>query len=191
MAVFFNLDAVQISAITFSIERIVALYKSGLEIRKAKIELERLDEPEMAAKLDERIQVRIKEGISALADELRDRYKNIDDDTMLNDYTVKLKFELSHLARRIDQGARAEIRVALPSKPVEPKTPDPTQQDQLVDYEKQMIAYKNAMTAYGESLQAASEVASMSERLVDQFTTLQQGEPLLLAQDDANPIPPQ
>jgi hypothetical protein len=183
---FFELDPVQISALTFAIERIVALYKNGLDIRKTRIELERLGETETAQKLDDRIQIKIKEGIDALATEMREKYKKINDEAMLNDYTVKLKFQLSHLARRIDQGARAEVRVGIPNKPKEPKAPDENQPEQVLAYEPKKIKYDEDMAVYVDSLRIANEVLSMSEHLADQLSSIGNDAPLQLTNDEAN-----
>jgi hypothetical protein len=118
---FLEIDYSQVAAVTFALERCIALYKSGLEIKKLKREAEKLQlGDELLEKLDERIALKTKEGMDEIASEFRTKFSKEVDAARNNELQIQFRLELNHLMRRLSEGAKIEIRVPILEAPTRP-----------------------------------------------------------------------
>lgn len=104
--------APQIAAcIAVAVERIVALYKNLLEIRKLRQELadHGVPDPNLSG-ISEYATTGMSDEIEKLIPELLDRYYQKKDGGRRNELTIALRFALRKIAARIDKGYNIEIR---------------------------------------------------------------------------------
>ncbi|TXT23493.1 MAG: hypothetical protein FD134_2103 [Gallionellaceae bacterium] len=116
------LEAVPILAASLihAVEKIVALYKSNLEIKKLKRELENNNLPEAVLKpLQDHIESAVKSEIRKIADELVELYYKKKDEGRKNELKNQTSQALRYLADRIDRGATIEVHAEPPEEPVE------------------------------------------------------------------------
>jgi len=99
------------ACIAIAIERIVALYKQLLEIRKLKNELTKqgLDNKQLVG-VDEHANSLMDEGIEKLITELLTEFFKDRDKARKNELTIGLRFALKRIANRIDRGFNIEVR---------------------------------------------------------------------------------
>ena len=116
--------------IATAIERIVALYKQHLEIKKLKLEFEHMKMPTKVTKpLDDHIKTMVKSELELISKDLiKDFYKS-DDNGRKNELTTHLTKVLGYMAERIDKGATFEVRVGLPKENTTSQE-DPTKSDE-------------------------------------------------------------
>src|SRR6185437_1905865 len=96
-----------------AIERLVALNKSLLEIRKLQVDLRRQGVPDGAVKgIEEHANTHMEKGIDKLSVEIVGEFYNRNDDGRKNELTTAVKFSLNNIANRIDQGYNIEVRCA-------------------------------------------------------------------------------
>ncbi|MEQ1813462.1 MAG: hypothetical protein ABL860_03295, partial [Candidatus Nitrotoga sp.] len=89
---FLQLDVTQIAAITFAIERIVALYKNNLEIRKLKRDTELHKNMEDVAKLiEQKIEDKLRQGMADIASQVRKEYQKNENDERVNEVEIQIK----------------------------------------------------------------------------------------------------
>lgn len=163
--IFLELDAQQIAAIILAIERIVNLYKTNLEIKKLKKDAEEKGLADVAELLGGKIEEKLKAGVAEIASEIRNKFQNNKDDGRVNEIETKLRIELFHLARRINEGASCEIRVGLPRKPSDPKLIEGDEEGNKVKQE----SFAQALASYEEKKAVAkkmqSSALSLSQKL--------------------------
>lgn len=95
-----------------SIERIIALYKQLLEIRKLKGELEKQGVPEEGtAGIDAHANSLMERGITDLIEELIGKFHKNEDPGRENELRIEAKFALNKLAKRIDRGYGIDVRI--------------------------------------------------------------------------------
>lgn len=149
---FIELNYEQIAAITFSIERIVALYKSNLEIQKLKRDAEKNElGADIATLIEQKIDAKLKSGMMEIAENVREKFQKNEDNARCNELEIQLRMELAHIAKRINQGAAYEIRAGIPNKPkklAEEEKEDP----------KAMLKYEEAMHEFEEKNNIAQEI---------------------------------
>lgn len=115
--IFIELDATQVAAYSFALERIIALLKNSYEIRaiqKSLSEKKGFIPDGFADQLGEQIASGMKAGISQLAADLRKEYANNANEERTNELQVQLKLELTHLAKRLTEGAEVELQIGAP-----------------------------------------------------------------------------
>ncbi|WP_287373163.1 hypothetical protein [Prosthecochloris sp.] len=99
--------------IAVSIERIVALYKQVLEIKKLKKELVKQKVPERHLKgIEEHAASLVAPEIKVLAKELIENYGDHLEQGRKKEVLTELQFSLNKLANRIDRGFNIELRVS-------------------------------------------------------------------------------
>jgi hypothetical protein len=119
--VFLELQPTQILVWVIAIERIVALFKSNLEIKVLQQQLSSKEIPKKITELIEKeIDTRVSSALNELAAEIRKEHAKIDDEGRLNEIEIQLRQGFTHLAMRINQGSQVEINVAIPEEPKEP-----------------------------------------------------------------------
>lgn len=108
----------QIAAcLAVAIERIVALYKQSLEIRKLKNELEKFEIEKAGLKaIENSVKDKMERGIATLIDDLLEEFYDGNDHARRNELRVELKYTLRKLANRIDRGFNIEVRAELPDE---------------------------------------------------------------------------
>jgi len=100
-----------------AIERIVALYKNHLEIKKLKVEMEEKKLPEAVIKpMQEYIDTIVKEKLREISEEVVDEHYAKDDPGRKNELKNKLTISLKYVAKRIDHGATFQIDAAPPKE---------------------------------------------------------------------------
>lgn len=155
--VFLEIDVVQVAAWTVAIERIVALYKSNLEIKMLKKQLEANNiSKEITALLEQEINRKVEISIAELAKELRQQHKE-DSDQRANEIETQLKQGLIYLANRLSQGAQVEINVSKLEAADAESTESPKEREKL---EKFDAARKGAYIA-------SSKTAALEDRSSD------------------------
>ncbi|NIA02371.1 MAG: hypothetical protein GWP15_03230 [Nitrospirae bacterium] len=107
------------AVIAAAIERIVAIYKNLLEIKKLRENLAKQKVPKEATKgIEDHEKQVVNKELEELAKSLiKENYKG--DDGRKNELKNALKMALGFLADRIDRGVLVEVRVAEPEKPEE------------------------------------------------------------------------
>jgi len=123
------LDAVPVLAacLAHAVERIIALYKQLLEIRKLKNELRNQAVPEEALSgIEEHANTVMEMGIQELAVEIVDERYSKDDGGRRNELKNAIRISLNKIANRIDRGYNIEVRTEpLPA----PKTKEQTEEE--------------------------------------------------------------
>lgn len=106
--------------ISIAIERIVALYKSHLEIRALKKQLEGNSVPQTALEpLEAHINQLVGSGLQEIAKSLIQEFQNrrAVDNARMNELEISLTRALKYLTTRIDNGATIEVRALPPEEP--------------------------------------------------------------------------
>ena len=100
------------ACIAIAIERIVALYKSLLEIKKLKGELESQGVPKKdMSGIKDHANTLMENGIKILVDDLIDKFHKNSDKGRKNELKIEAKYALNKLAKRIDQGFGLDVRI--------------------------------------------------------------------------------
>lgn len=125
--IFLDIDAKEVAAWTFAIERIVALYKSNLEIKLLTRQLKEKNLPEEAVEpLNNAVDSQVRIGIEKIAHEMREMKQALadskaSDEGRDNELETQLRQGLLHLSKRLHEGAKIEINVSLPARPKDPQ----------------------------------------------------------------------
>jgi uncharacterized membrane protein YheB (UPF0754 family) len=101
------------ACISVAVERIVALYKQLLEIKKLKKELAKQEVPEdKLTGIEEHAASIVRPKLDELANELMEKYGNHLDPARKNEISIEIRHSLNKLANRIDRGFNIELRVS-------------------------------------------------------------------------------
>jgi hypothetical protein len=104
------------ACVAVCVERVVALYKQLLEIRKLHQEIRNQGVPEDEVSGIQKYANQLMEtGIDKIAAEVVNQYHKKDDPGRKNELTNAVRISLNKLANRIDHGFNIEVRVAPPS----------------------------------------------------------------------------
>lgn len=105
------------ACIAIAVERIVALYKQLLEIKKLKQDLVTQHVPEdKLSGIDDYALSIVSPKLDELANELMEKYGDHLDPGRKNEVSIEVRHSLSKLANRIDRGFNIELRVSPPDK---------------------------------------------------------------------------
>lgn len=129
-----------------AIERIVALYKNHLEIRKLKMDMEQKELPETVTKpMQEYIDGIVKEKLREIGEEVVDTYYKQDDDGRKNELKNKLTHSLRYVAKRIDHGATFQTDARAPEEPKPEEGKEEIDDEKLAKYNtaKELAEYVN------------------------------------------------
>jgi hypothetical protein len=120
--IFLEIPVEQVVLWTVAIERIVALFRSNLEIKQLQKLLSEHDMPEKILKaISEEVNKKVSAELKKIAVDLVERFGKIDDKGRGNEVETQLRQGLHYLARRMNQGAQIEINVGVPDEPEDPK----------------------------------------------------------------------
>ncbi len=129
------------ACLAVAIERIVALYKSLLEIRKLQVDIRKQGVPDDATKgIEEYANRHMEEGIEKLSVEIISEFYKGKDGGRRNELTSAIKISLNRIANRIDRGYNIEVRCEPPA------TNDPkAQSDEMKTAVSQVLAASSNM----------------------------------------------
>jgi len=162
-----------------ALEKIVALYKSNLEIKKLRNELAKNDlSPEITALIDAEIEKKVEAGIEAIATDVRKKANANVDQARANGLEVQRKLELKHVARRLNQGAAYEVVAGPPQEPAELNA------DQLAD-PLTAESYKSALSAYDGRQEATISINARGAETHLLSSSDSQEMPLLITDEPA------
>lgn len=140
--VFLNCIPGVAALLAVAIERIVALYKNHLEIKKIKLDLaERKLPKEVTKPLEDYLKEFVKVELQNIAKELIDDNYDKPDEGRKNELLTGLTDAFQYIAERIDKGATFEVRAEAPDEVQETKEGDKKSEDQL----KKLAEYKETM----------------------------------------------
>jgi len=112
LTVYLNAPAPFAACLAVAIERIVALYKQLLEIKKIRGELLKQGVPDkQTAGIEEYANTAMDNGIEVLTVELLEKYHLEKDGHRKNELANALRVSLNRIANRIDRGYNIEVRV--------------------------------------------------------------------------------
>lgn len=101
------------ACVAIAVERIVALYKQLLEIKKLKKELVEQKVPEEQLKgIDSHAASIVSPALDKLATDLLEKYGDHLDQSRTNEISIEVRHSLNKLANRIDRGFNIELRVS-------------------------------------------------------------------------------
>jgi hypothetical protein len=117
------------TCVAVAIERIVELYKKLLEIRKLRLEMEKLGVPEKnVAEVGEFANKLMEEGIAKVSLEIMQKHHRGKDGERKNELANAVTVSLNMIANRIDAGYNMEVRVEPLAKGEESSTKEETKQ---------------------------------------------------------------
>lgn len=117
------------ACVAVAIERIVELYKKLLEIRKLRLEMEKLGVPEKnVAEVGDFANGLMEEGIAKVSGEIMQKYYKGKDGERKNELANGVSISLNKIANRIDAGYNLEVRVEPLAKADESATKEETKQ---------------------------------------------------------------
>lgn len=120
-----------------AVERIVALYKNHLEIRKLKMDMDERNLPESVTKpMQDYIDSIVKEKLREIGEEVVDTCYKSDDEGRKNELKTKLTRSLRYVAKRIDHGATFETDASIPDKPTPEEGSEENDEASLEKYNK-------------------------------------------------------
>ena len=157
LSVFLEVGSAVGACVATAVERIIALYKTLLEVRKLQGELVKqgVDKKNLEG-LETHANGIMDVGIDKLVNELLSEFKGKVDTGRKNELSVELKYSLKKIANRIDRGFNIEVRMEEPIQPA--------------DADAHVTADVKALVQSHETIRAASETL--------QFLKLE-GEPIL------------
>lgn len=161
MSVFLDSAPTVAAAVTIAAERILAVYKQMLEIRKSRAELLTQDLPKDAFdKIDENVNSRMYKAIEEVSDDIIDQHKSKHQNGRDNELKNGLIIALKKLANRIDRGFHIEVRIG--------ELPEPEDGEEV-----------------DEELAEHSEIIKGASKSLE-FIHLE-GEPMLQLKEEASP----
>jgi hypothetical protein len=123
--VFVEVPIEQVALWTLAIERIVALFKSNLEIKNLQKQLSEKAMPEKILKLiSDEVEKKVSTELKRIASDLTEKFCRIDDKGRKNEVETQFRQGLHYLAQRLNQGAQVEINVGIPDEPDDPEEQD-------------------------------------------------------------------
>lgn len=157
LSVFLEVGAVVGACVATAVERIIALYKTLLEVRKLQGELVKqgVDKKNLEG-LETHANGIMDAGIDKLVKDLLSEFKGKVDAGRKNELSVELKYSLKKVANRIDRGFNIEVRMEEPRQPA--------------DADEEVTAEVKALSQNHEKIREASATL--------QFLKLE-GEPIL------------
>jgi hypothetical protein len=94
-----------------SIDYVVGLYKKLLEIRKMRLEIERLEMPDISEQMKERANNVMSDGLEDVTVKIIDEFYVGKDGERKHELTNSVRVSLNRIANRIDKGFNIEVRI--------------------------------------------------------------------------------
>lgn len=164
--IFLDIPVDQVVLWTVAIERIVALFKSNLEIKNLQQQLGDRQIPEKILKaIAEVVEKKVSAELKLIAQDLVRRFGKIEDQGRLNEVETQIRQGLHYLARRMNQGAQVELNVGIPEEPDDPEVKEGEQVDAAVIEANQQLRQRIAqLRALRSSAMTASETSLQIEK---------------------------
>ena len=148
LSIFLDAAPVIGACVAVAIERIIALYKQLLEIRKLQGELTKQGlEKDNLKGIEKHANGLMEQGIDKLVNELLAEFHKVDDNGRKNELSIELKYALKKVADRVDRGFNIEVRM---TEPEEAKPEDGEQDD---EESREATRHHARITAAAETLQ--------------------------------------
>ena len=159
--VFLEVPIDQVALWVVAIERIVALFKSNLEIKNLQKQLSEKSIPEKILKLiSDEVETKVTAELTKIASDIVAQFGRIEDKGRRNEVEIQFRQGLYYLARRLNQGAQVEINVGIPDEPEDPEvqqgeTPDTAVLEANAKLRARIADLRNIRS----SAQSASEIS--------------------------------
>jgi hypothetical protein len=165
LSIFFDTASMVGACIAIAMERIIALYKQLLEIRKLHGELVKQGlAKESLEGIEKHVNSHMEQGIEIIVSELLTEFHNGADQRRKSELSISLKYTLKKLANRVDRGFNIEVRM---------NEPEPTESE-----------------ANEQEGQTGKDTKKHYARIADAAETLQflklEGDPILRLTEDKN-----
>ena len=148
LSIFLEAEPVIGACIAVAIERIIALYKQLLEIRKLQGELAKQGlEKDNLKGIEKHANGLMEQGIDKLVKELLTDFHKVDDEGRKNELSIELKYALKKVANRVDRGFNIEVRMTEP----EATEPEASKQDEAES--REATRHHARIAAAAETLQ--------------------------------------
>lgn len=148
LSIFLDAAPVVGACVAVAIERIIALYKQLLEIRKLQNELAKQGlEKDNLKGIEKHANGLMEQGIDNLVKELLAEFHKVDDKGRKNELSIELKYALKKVANRVDRGFNIEVRM---TEPEEAEQEDGEQDDAE---SRETTRHHARITAAAETLQ--------------------------------------
>lgn len=155
MQVFLDSAPVVATLIATSLERIVALYKNILEIKKIKNELAKKVPKKLITPVEEYEKEQIKTEVEKMSENLVDEFYKKKDDGRKNELKIALGKALRYLAEKIECGAIIDVRAG------EPEEPEPS------EGEEETPTYKRAQKEYLKEKERIEQINLKGRSIVE------------------------
>lgn len=147
LSVYLEISARIAACIAVATERIIALYKNLLEIRKLQGELSKQGvEKENLTGIESHAGKMMEEGIEKLVKELIQEYLPKGDSGRANELSIELKLSLRKIANRIDRGFNIEVRMEEPDVTAE-------NPEDATDEEKELLKAHSKVSEASKQMQ--------------------------------------
>ncbi len=168
--IFLEVPIDQVALWVVAIERIVALFKSNLEIKNLQKQLSEKAIPEKILKLiSDEVEKKVTAELTKIAADVVARFGQIEDKGRKNEVETQLRQGLYYLARRMNQGAQVEINVGVPDEPEDPEMKEGEEPDIAV---LEANARLRARIADLRHIRAAAQTASETSLQIDKDAPL-------------------
>jgi hypothetical protein len=164
--IFLEVPIDQVALWVVAIERIVALFKSNLEIKNLQKQLSEKSIPEKILKLiSDEVEKKVTAELTKIAADIVARFGKLEDKGRKNEVETQLRQGLYYLARRMNQGAQVEINVGVPDEPEDPEVKEGEEPDHAVLEAKNRLRARIAdLRSIRTSAQSASETSLQIEK---------------------------
>ena len=143
LSVFLDSAPAVAALVATAVERILAVYKQMLEIRKLRAELLSQDVPKDAFdKIDENVNTRMMKAIEDVSDEIIEDHKSKHKDGRDHELKNGLRIALQKLANRIDRGFHIEVRIG--------ELPEPEEGE---DYDEELSEHSEIIKGASKALE--------------------------------------
>jgi hypothetical protein len=144
LSIFLEVGAIVGACVATAVERIIALYKNLLEVRKLQGELVKQGvEKKNLEGLETHANVIMDTGIDKLVKDLLLEFKGKVDSGRKNELSVELKYSLKKIANRIDRGFNIEVRMEEPAPLAESDKKSTAEVEALASHERIRAATGN------------------------------------------------
>lgn len=177
--VFLEVPIDQVALWVLAIERIVALFKSNLEIKALQKQLgEKSISDKILTMITEEVDNKVSTELTKIASDIVERFGSIDDTGRRNEVETQFRQGLHYLARRLNQGAQVEINIGIPEEPEDPDVKDGESPD---------LALLEANTKLRTRIAELRKIRSLAQAASETSLQIDKDAPLLL-EDSKPPI---
>lgn len=168
--IFLEVPIDQVALWAVAIERIVALFKSNLEIKSLQKQLSEKAIPEDILKLiSADVEKKVMAELTDIATDVVAKFGQIEEKGRKNEVETQLRQGFYYLARRMNQGAQVEINVGVPDEPEVPEVKEGEEPDNAMLEANSRL---RARIADLRTVRAAAQAASDASLQIDKDAPL-------------------